>query len=197
MWRLLEVTGIRGNKLHFSRVVRMGIIEKASESWADSKAVIEFHKQIPGKWCSKKKRPPFQRLRDREDMDGAGADRVKSQVVEGTTEVTGRLVSTGRTWALLWEKWSQRPPCWIHHCTHVHANITLILHAGHTVELLCRGTLSQGLPRNLVETVTAALLSEAPPVQSCFLSALFSQVASLRLSLRLSLPTLLSPPSSS
>lgn len=63
--------------------------------------MIEFHKQIPGKWCSKKKRPPFQRLRVREDMDGAGADRVKSQVVEGTTEVTGRLVSTGRTWALL------------------------------------------------------------------------------------------------
>lgn len=28
----VEITGIRGNKLHFSRVVRMGIIEKASES---------------------------------------------------------------------------------------------------------------------------------------------------------------------
>lgn len=73
----------------------MGVIEKVSELRADSKAVIEFHKQIHGKWCSENKRQPVQRLRDREDTDGAGADRVKSQVVEGTTEVTGRLVSMG------------------------------------------------------------------------------------------------------
>lgn len=63
--------------------------------------------------------------------------------------------------------------------------------------LLYWGTLTQGFPSNPVETVTAALQSEALSVQSCFLPALLSQVSALCHSLKLSLPALLLPPYSS
>lgn len=45
-------------------------------------AVREFHKQIYGKECSEHRTLPVRRLRIRKDMDGAGADRVRGQVIE-------------------------------------------------------------------------------------------------------------------